>query len=117
MEEQIESTVRPAEVWRAWERAYGLTSSDGTGQIREKDRIRYEIFNVKQGECFSILWKTFLVRLIFSHSVLPIDKGSKIVYKVQIQGLFAWPIKFLIGSKIQKNMRHVLRSFGKSLYP
>lgn len=107
MEEQIETRVGSQAVWKAWERIHNMTP--------EKGKPRFKIFDIKKGESFSILWKSLFVRLVFTHKVLPTQKGSLIVYQVAIKGPFALPVKWLIGKKIQKNMSHVLKSIVKEL--
>jgi hypothetical protein len=106
MEEMIEARVSPAHVWAAWEK--GMEQGKG-------GKIRYKIIDLKKGESFSILWKTLFVRLIFSHSVKPTLYGSNISYKVQIKGLFAWPVRFFLGKKIQTNLRAVLKAVVREL--
>ncbi len=116
MEEQIEARVPPIEVWKAWEKAH---MNQGNGGIEEgkkgKAKFRYQILNVKKEESFSILWKTLFVRLIFHHHVQPTKKGSLITYRVAIKGLFAWPVRWLIGEKIRKNISYVLKAVVKEL--
>lgn len=102
MEEQIETRVAPAQVWKAWE---GARTAQG----------KYQIFDVRPGESFSMLWKSLFVRLIFVHTVKPTQKGSAISYKVRIQGPFAWPIRWLLGKKIQSNLSYVLKAVVKQL--
>jgi len=107
MEEQIETRVGPQTVWKAWERVRTSTP--------EKGKPRFKVFDIKNGESFSILWKSLFVRLIFTHKVQPAKKGSLITYQVAIKGPFAIPVRWLIGKKIQKNVSHVLKSMVKEL--
>lgn len=106
MEEMIEARVAPAVVWAAWEK--GL-------EQKEKEKIRYKVLEIKRGEGFSLLWKTMFVRLIFSHSVKPTERGSEIRYRVQIKGLFAWPVRWLLGQKIKSNLALVLKAVVREL--
>ena len=112
MEERIEVRVPPETVWQAWERAHENKLQEG---IQGKSSFRYQILNVKKGESFSILWKTMFVRLLFSHAVRPMRSGSQILYKVEIRGLFAWPVRWLIGGKIRNNLRLVLQARVRQL--
>ena len=116
MEEMIEARVAPEEVWEIWEKAHVMHGQKGiaVGQ-RGKSTFRYTILDVKKGESFSILWKTLFVRLIFSHSVKPSRRGSEICYKVQIKGLFAWPVRWFLGQKIKKNIGSVLKAIVAQL--
>lgn len=116
MEEQIEARVSPHEVWEAWEKAHAM---HGQASIEEgqkgKSKFRYKVLDVKRGESFSILWKTLFVRLVFTHAVKPIKYGSLISYKVQIKGLFAWPVRWMLGEKIRKNIGYVLKTIVREL--
>lgn len=116
MEETIEARVAPEAVWEAWEKAHALHGEKGieAGQ-KGKSKFRYQILDVQKGESFSILWKTLFVRLIFHHSVKPTPRGSEIRYRVQIKGLFAWPVRWLLGPKIQHNISLVLKTIVKQL--
>lgn len=112
MEEMIEARVEPDAVWAMWEKAHALGLE--TGQ-RGKSKFKYKILDVQKGESFSILWKTLFVRLIFSHSVKKSVRGSEIRYRVQIKGLFAWPVRWLIGEKIRNNLAEVLKAIVRQL--
>ncbi len=111
MEESIETSVSAQKVWQMWEKAHNNLEVGQKG----KTQFKYQILDIKKGEGFSILWKTLFVRLIFSHSVIPTDRGSKITYQVKIKGLFAWPVRFFIGEKVRKNISSVLKSIVREL--
>ena len=116
MEEMIEARVPCQEVWKAWERAHSMHGSAGIQEgKRGKSKFRYKILDVEEGRRFTILWKTLFVRLVFSHEVSPTKYGSKICYRVQIKGLFAWPVRFFLGQKIQNNIRYVLKAIVREL--
>ncbi len=122
MEEMIEAKVKPEVVWQAWERAHAqhgqgglIEGQTGESKAEGKSRFRYKVFDVVPGKQFSIVWKTLFVRLLFSHSVKPTVRGAEIRYNVQIKGPFAWPIRWLLGKKIQNNISHVLKTIVKQL--
>ena len=122
MEEVIEARVSPTIVWEAWVKAHQLhcqkgieAGQNGYSKAEGKSKFRYKILNVKPGESFSILWKTLFVRLIFTHTVTPTQRGAEIRYRVQIQGLFAWAVRWLLGNKIKTNIGHVLKAMVKQL--
>lgn len=108
MEEQIETRASAAQVWQAWGQAR-------TGQAGDGAKKRYRIVDVKDGESFSILWKSLFVRLLFRHKVTPTKSGSLISYSVQIGGLFGWAVRRLIGNKIRNNLSVVLKTMVKQL--
>jgi hypothetical protein len=122
MEEMIEARVAPAKVWDAWEKAHRIHSEKGIepgvkshSRAEGKSKFKYQILDVVPGKSFSILWKTLFVRLIFTHRVTSTKRGSEISYNVQIKGLFAWPVRWLLGKQIQKNIRSVLKQIVSQL--
>lgn len=122
MEEKIETRVRPEVVWQAWEMAHAkhgqgnLTAGQmGESKAEGNSKFRYKILEVVPGKEFTILWKTLFVKLIFRHVVLPSPRGSFISYSVQIKGPFAWPVRFILGKKIQTNISAVLKAIVKQL--
>lgn len=109
MEEKIESTVSPEQIWKAWEKAHGLHHKEGLREGQKgKHKFSYEVLKVEDGKSFSILWKTLGTKLIFTHKVEPTKKGSLISYHIEIKGMFAWPVRLLIGNKIKRNMAFAL---------
>ncbi|MBS0626277.1 MAG: hypothetical protein JSS32_09525 [Verrucomicrobia bacterium] len=122
MKELIEARVSPKKVWEAWERAHAVhgqgkieSGQKGVSKAEGKSAFKYQILEVKLGESFSILWKTLFVRLIFTHTVKPSSRGSEISYGVDIRGPFAWPIRWALGKKIQRNISQVLKAIVKQL--
>lgn len=116
MEEMIEARVSPEEVWQAWEKAHELHGQKSIEEGQKgKSKFKYKVLHVKKGESFSILWKTLFVRLLFTHRVKPTQRGSEICYSVAIKGPFAWPIRWLLGDKIRKNIGAVLKAVVSEL--
>lgn len=122
MEQIIEARVPPAKVWETWEKAHAAHGEKriepgfkGRAKSGAKKGFKYQILDVVPGKSFSILWKTLFVRLIFTHVVTPTKRGSEIRYSFQIKGLFAWPIRKLLGKKIQANLALVLKAIVKQL--
>jgi len=108
MEQKIETRVCPEKVWASWERAYEK-------QKGVSGKFKYQVLDIVPGEQFTILWKTFFVKLFFSHIVSPSRVGSQICYSVKIKGPFAWPVRFLLGKKIRQNIGLVLKAIVKQL--
>ena len=117
MEATIETELSPALVWQAWEKAHAVHSKEPLepGHRAKSTGFKYKILDVIPGESFSILWKSYMVRMTFIHTVHPIKNGSKICYKTEIRGLFARPVRFFLRKKIQKNLNFVLKEFVKNL--
>jgi hypothetical protein len=115
MEASIETELSPEAIWKAWERAHAL-HTDGAleeGQRAKRTGFKYKILHVVPGVRFSILWKSLFVRMVFTHVVQPSKKGALIRYSAEIKGLFSWPLRFLLRSKIQNNLSFSLKEFVK----
>jgi hypothetical protein len=116
MEEQIEARVSPEQVWAIWERAHALQGQKSIEEGQKgKNRFRYQVLGVIRGRSFSIVWKNLFVKLIFKHEVRPAKAGSLISYQVEIKGLFAWPVRWMLQEKIRKNIRLVLETMVREL--
>ena len=121
--QEVETTVAPEIVWSAWEKAHA-THADG-GSFTPNQRVKtakegakgfkYRILDVKQGESFSILWSSFFARLHFVHSVRPLPRGALIQVKFQIRGPFAWPLRWMLKKKIERNLALVLKTMARQL--
>ncbi len=122
MEYTIATRVAPHRVWAVWEQAH---AKHGQSKIEEGQKgtsnndngkgFKYQVVDVIPGTKFSIIWKTWLVRLIFTHTIKKTPWGSEIGYAVQIKGFFAWPVRFFLGKKIQQNLGLVLKTMVKQL--
>jgi hypothetical protein len=117
MEATIETDLSPATIWGAWEKAHAVHANGPIepGHRAKSTGFKYKILDVVPGESFSILWKSYLVRIVFIHTVHAIKKGSRISYKAEIRGLFAAPVRFFLRKKIQNNLSFVLKEFTKNL--
>lgn len=111
IESVIQTRVSPDRVWQTWKKTHDLDSKTG-----RKGRFAYRILAVSEGESFSILWKSFFAKLVFTQEVKAIEsKRSEIRYRVEIRGLFRWPLRYLLRKKIEQNLAHVLQSLVKEL--
>lgn len=120
IESAIDTKVSQDAVWRAWKKAHAMDSSfqpgrKGALKTEGGGRFSYKILDIREGESFTILWKSLFVRLIFTHSVAAQPRGSKISYRIQIKGFFAWPVRYLLREKIRRNLNAILRSLVKEL--
>lgn len=104
MKEVIQTQVPSDIIWEAWERAFTNPA-----------RFRYKVLEVIPKKSFTILWKALFVRLVFTHTVTPIRRGSEISYEAKIKGFFAIPVRWILGKKIQKNLHLVLKAFVDQL--
>jgi len=115
--ESREARVPAEKVWEVWEKAHAKSGSlpIEKGQKANNGKFQYEILEAIPNRKFTLLWKTLFVRLIFSHEVTPTRKGSEICYRVDIKGLFAWPVRWMLGGKIRQNIAFVLKEIVRQL--
>jgi hypothetical protein len=113
-EQKIEARTTVPQVWKAWEKIHSETGIV-EGKSGEVKKIKYRFREVEAGRGYTIEWKTYLTRLIFTHSAQPSKRGVEIVYTAEVRGLFAWPIRWLLGRKIEHNLGLVLRALVRSL--
>lgn len=121
IESIIQTKVNPQAVWQAWQKAHAMSADfvpgkKGSLKTGRSSQFHYQILSVREGESFSILWKSLFVRLLFTQEVTPhTERGSQIRYSVNISGFFAWPARFFLKNKIQRNLSLVLHSLVKEL--
>lgn len=119
----IEKTkLPPYKVWAAWESSQSAHSKGalvsgykGFMMAPGNKKVPYEILDVVPGKCFSILWKAFFVKFVFSHKVESSGYGSVISYDFKIAGPLGWMVRWLIAPKIKANITDALKSFVKNL--
>lgn len=109
-------------IWAAWLKSHeasGLSQmhsgKKGVSKGAGHSGFKYQIQEVIDGKSFSILWKSFLVRLVFTYQVEPLSKGSEISCSVTIRGLLSKPVQWFLGNKIQKNLKAALHSLVRQL--
>lgn len=115
IQSMIVTKAPPEAVWAVWKKAHQIDETFVPGKKGKAKALSYRIVEVSEGSHFTILWKSLFVKLLFSHAVAPAKGGSEIRYSVQIRGPLAWPMRFLLRSKIEKNLAFVLKSLGKEL--
>lgn len=108
MEETIEARVSPEIVWKTWAKMHAI---QGNGP----KKFKCKILDVIEGRQFSVLWKSLFVRLIFTYSVQEAKAGSQVRCTAVIKGFFAWPVRMMLQTKIQKNISFALKEFVKQL--
>ena len=120
IESVVETRVKPGKVWQAWRKVHAMDAGFSIGQkgslkAAGGSRFSYRILDVREGESFTILWKSMFVRMVFTHSVRSKSIGSEIRYQVQIRGLFAWPVRYFLSEKIRSNLQVILKALVREL--
>lgn len=108
MEAVMETSAPPEKIWALWERAYSFNQ----GKVRG---VRYQVLEVTPQKSFSVLWKTFFVRLVFTYSIESLCKGSKIRYSAEIRGPFKWLIHRVLDKKIRTSIALALKDMVREL--
>ncbi|MFA5250034.1 MAG: hypothetical protein WC371_01325 [Parachlamydiales bacterium] len=115
-------TKAPAKrVYQAWVEMYQAKTSGNfkegyKGYITEMGRkMPFEIKEVKKNEGFTIIWSSFVVRIIFKYAVEQAEKGSKISCRVRFGGLFGFAVRLFLKKKMIKNLTEMLSSFADQL--
>ena len=118
-------TKAPAKkVWKAWSDMYQMKTGVGKkgfkeghkGHVIEKGRkVPFVIVDVKKGEGFTTVWRSFLVRMKFRYEVKQQAKGSLITCSVRFGGLFGWVARFFLRNKVRKNLAKSLEQFANQL--
>ncbi len=111
----IETKAAPKIVWAVWKRAHQIGEDFVPGKKGKRGALSYRIIEVSEGSHFTILWKSLFVKMLFCHAVLGKAEGSEIRYSVQIRGFLAWPMRYLLRSKIKRNLDLVLKSLSREL--
>jgi len=81
----------------------------------KKKKVKYKIKEFKENESLTIVWFSFLIKLIFFHHVKAIDNGSLITCRVNLEGFLSFLIKPLIANKIRKYLQISLKQFSVNL--
>ena len=108
----IKSSIRtkiPSEIiWTSFSRTFSFEKG-------KSGRFKYRILSVKEGESFSLLWRAFLSRLIFTYAVIPVEEGSEISTQVEIRGIFSRLLRYFLRNKIQHSLDLSLKELVKKL--
>ncbi len=107
----IQTSLTPSIIWKTWESGLNLTP----GLKAKAKGLKYQILHVIPEKEFAISWKTPFVRLVFTHTVTPVQNGSEIRYSAELKGLFAWIGKVFLKRKITKNLEFALKEFKRNL--
>ncbi len=106
-------------IWKAWSDNYlqtGFEIGKKGHVVTEKKRgVKFKIQDLKKNESLTIIWYSFLVKLIFHHRVEAKDIGSLVTCRVTLKGFFSFIIKPLISGKIRQYLQLSLKQFAKDL--
>ncbi len=116
MKEYITVSASPERIWRLWEEGYRARGEKlelgSQGRVKS---LLYSISALTPRVHFSVIWKTFFTKLIFSQSIQPLAEGSRICYEVQIKGFFAFPARWLLKNRIRQQLQTALRMVQSQL--
>lgn len=118
---EVFSKAPAKRVYQAWSEMYqaktGGNFKEGyKGNITEMGKkMPFEIKQVKKNDSFTIVWRSFLVRIIFTYAVKQEHKGSTISCKVRFGGPFGWVGRIFLKNKMRKNLEDMLSSFAEQM--
>ena len=123
IEESIVTKAPAKTVWKAWVDMYQMKSGNINafkegfkGHVIEKGRkVPFQLVDIKKGEEFTTIWKSFFVKMIFRYEVRQQSKGSLITTSVRFGGMFGWVARFFLRSKMRKNLANSLEQFASQL--
>lgn len=125
LEESVETKAPAKKVWQAWSDMYHWKAAGGkrsfykgkTGYSlgRGGKKVPFEVTDVKKGEEFTTVWKSFLVKMVFRYELKKLPKGALIKCSVRFGGLFGWIAQFFLRKKIRKNLKDSLNQFADQL--
>ena len=105
------------QIWQIWEDSYRQRGQPLVqGSSGKVHKMGYRISEVKPGNRFSMIWKAYLVRLELSQSLRSTDTGTEIIYEMQMRGLFAVPIRWLLHKTVRKQLQIALDLFAEQIH-
>ncbi len=119
IEESIETRVSSKVIWDAWSQNYlnkdNALNKSGYVKAENGKGVKYSIAEVKENQSFTIIWYSLFVKLVFTHSVQPINNGSIISCRVSFKGFMSFLVRRLLQNKIKKYLLESLKNFAKQL--
>jgi hypothetical protein len=125
IEESVETKAPTKRVWKAWSDMYHWKAAGGSKSFqkgfkgyslqRGGKKVPFRVTNVKKGEAFTTVWKSFLVKMIFRYELKRMPKGSLITCRVKFGGFLGWAARFFLVSKVRKNLSESLNQFAEQL--
>lgn len=112
---EIKTNLSPAKVWNAWKRAFEMSGGSLTPGQKSKGTIRFHILEVIEGKSYSILWKSFLTKILYTYRVSDAASGALIEIIAKPKGFFFWIVHLTLKKKIQRDLDSFLRDFTKAL--
>jgi len=104
----IQTRISPEVIWHSFSRTFSAEKG-------KEGRFKYRILSINEGESFTLLWKTFFARLVFTYAVVPHSTGSEISTQVEIRGVFSRILRYFLKNKIQRSLDLSLNELVKKL--
>ena len=123
LEEKIETKAPSSTVWKAWKDLYKKNVDKSGFSVGKKayiapqkgSAIPFIIHDIREGQSFTTVWRTYFVRFIFQYQVEKASKGSIIRCKVLFRGLFSYPFVLLLKRRIRKYVKSSLEQFKNQI--
>jgi hypothetical protein len=119
IEEKIKVFAPVHVIWKAWSDNY-LQTGFKVGKKShvmsdKKKKVKFKILEVKKNDSLTILWYSFMVKIVFQHKIEPIKNGNLVICRVNLQGFLAFIIKPFIENKVRNYLQISLRQFARNL--
>ena len=103
-------------VWNLWTKNY-LSPKLELGKKRFIDEtrkgIKFAVIDYKENEKLTVIWYSFLVKMVFFHSIEKWPEGCNLICSVKFKGPLAVFIKPLLSGKMKKYIKDTLVQFSK----
>lgn len=121
IEVTTKTKIPPDKVWLAWKQMHQWDQKKPF-KVGQKGRsffgskvAFFEITDIQEKKSFTLTWKAFFVKLLFTHKVEPIKKGSEITYEARFKGIFAPLVQWRVSKKLKGQMGEALHRFVSQL--
>jgi hypothetical protein len=104
----VRTRISPEIIWHSFSRTFSAENG-------KNGRFKYRILSINEGESFTLLWKTFFARLVFTYAVVPCQTGAEISTQVEIRGIFSRILHYFLKNKIQRSLDLSLHELVKKL--
>ncbi len=129
-EHTLETTTEPEAIWMRWKdvdgwpdwdedlewaRLLGPLKVGSSGSFKRKGstRQRFMVEEVQEGRGFTCIGKWLLTRVRLVHRVEPSTLGSRVTYRIEVQGPMAWWLWLTMAHRIRLTLAPAVRKLAR----
>jgi hypothetical protein len=126
----LETTTEPEAIWQRWQdvdgwpdwdeglewaRLLGPLQVGSWGSLKRKGstRQRFLVEEVQEGRGFTCTGKRLLTRLRLVHQVEPSTLGSRVTYRLEVEGPMAWWLRLTVARRIGETLAPAMRKLAR----